>query len=274
MGDRIFGCDLCQQVCPYNRRAPLGAQPDIAAEVTPAEMDLLPLLDLRSGAVSPTDAELGSRAYTTEHVAAERGDRPGRLWMQLYRCSGCTPGPPVRTRMRACDRRQRPAWRGWRMKASVRVRHGRGNRERIGRHSCPPPPKRWGTHTVMACIIGSYRRGARCAEGNSLGHAGSSEGTASRPSQGSAARMRRCRWYNAVFKCIPQQPDALVDRVGFFRRPGGRMSCSTSYKATAIPGLVCLLAITISACAPAHGQASVFSDDFDAGTSGVQLGGL
>lgn len=46
LGDRVFGCDVCQQVCPYNARAPHATQPDIAANVTPARVDLLALLNL------------------------------------------------------------------------------------------------------------------------------------------------------------------------------------------------------------------------------------
>jgi epoxyqueuosine reductase len=36
MGDWVFGCDVCQEVCPFNRDAPVTTQPDFAAR-HPAE---------------------------------------------------------------------------------------------------------------------------------------------------------------------------------------------------------------------------------------------
>ncbi len=50
IGDWVYGCDICQQVCPYNRRAPLATHSEIAADRIPARLSLLDLLKLRSGA--------------------------------------------------------------------------------------------------------------------------------------------------------------------------------------------------------------------------------
>ena len=46
VGDWVFGCDLCQEVCPVNRKAPMGAEPDFARRHDFDAPELIPLLQL------------------------------------------------------------------------------------------------------------------------------------------------------------------------------------------------------------------------------------
>jgi epoxyqueuosine reductase len=46
MGDWVFGCDVCQEVCPWNRKAPPGQEPALQARAELANLDLLELLQL------------------------------------------------------------------------------------------------------------------------------------------------------------------------------------------------------------------------------------
>lgn len=47
--DWLFGCDICQDVCPHNRKAPLGVHPQLMHNRLAARQPLDPLLELRSG---------------------------------------------------------------------------------------------------------------------------------------------------------------------------------------------------------------------------------
>ncbi|WP_182830366.1 tRNA epoxyqueuosine(34) reductase QueG [Tautonia rosea] len=40
----LFGCDLCQEVCPWNRKAPPGTDPELAADPRRVAVDLVELL--------------------------------------------------------------------------------------------------------------------------------------------------------------------------------------------------------------------------------------
>ena len=70
LGVRVYGCDICQQVCPYNARAPRATHPQIAADLLPSQPDLLDLVRLTAG---------GYRRLVRD-TAAQRASR--RMWQR------------------------------------------------------------------------------------------------------------------------------------------------------------------------------------------------
>ena len=46
MREWLFGCDICQEVCPWNRKAPVGREPTFAPRPELMEVDLVELLSL------------------------------------------------------------------------------------------------------------------------------------------------------------------------------------------------------------------------------------
>jgi epoxyqueuosine reductase len=50
IGQRIFGCDICQDVCPFNRRAPTTAEPAFQPRTDSNPIDLAALLQMDEAA--------------------------------------------------------------------------------------------------------------------------------------------------------------------------------------------------------------------------------
>jgi epoxyqueuosine reductase len=46
MSEWLFGCDVCQEVCPWNRKAPSTAEPDLRPRPDLLAVDLLDLMGL------------------------------------------------------------------------------------------------------------------------------------------------------------------------------------------------------------------------------------
>jgi epoxyqueuosine reductase len=46
LGDWVFGCDICQEVCPWNRKAPPSREPAFQPRPDLEALDLLELLNL------------------------------------------------------------------------------------------------------------------------------------------------------------------------------------------------------------------------------------
>ncbi len=67
VGDWLFGCDVCQQVCPYNRKAPQCSQPELRLRPPAPRVDLIDLLTWSS---DDYRAKLGGSAI-----------RRAKLWM-------------------------------------------------------------------------------------------------------------------------------------------------------------------------------------------------
>jgi epoxyqueuosine reductase len=66
MGNWVFGCDVCQEVCPYNRAAPPATLPGLQADI---ENGALPLVDL----LALDEAGFRKRFRGTPVIRAKRG---------------------------------------------------------------------------------------------------------------------------------------------------------------------------------------------------------
>ena len=69
MGDWVFGCDICQEVCPWNRKAPAGREPALQGRPDLEALDLVEVMGL-------SDKDFRTRFKGT---ALYRGKRRGLL---------------------------------------------------------------------------------------------------------------------------------------------------------------------------------------------------
>jgi len=81
MGDWLFGCDVCQEVCPWNRKAPNGLEPAFAARTEIEGVDPVELLSLsveefrrRFRATALMRAKRGGLLRNAAIVLGNRGD--------------------------------------------------------------------------------------------------------------------------------------------------------------------------------------------------------
>jgi len=92
MGDWVFGCDVCQEVCPYNRRAPDTAEPRFHAGPTSARPVLADILSWDETAYR---AFVGGRACRRANLPTWRRNAAiakRNLAAEFH--DGGVPGPP------------------------------------------------------------------------------------------------------------------------------------------------------------------------------------
>jgi epoxyqueuosine reductase len=82
MGDWLFGCDVCQEVCPWNRDAPQSSEPDFEPAEGMNPVELAALFDLDDAAFRRrfrrTALWRPKRRGLLRNAAIALGNRPSR----------------------------------------------------------------------------------------------------------------------------------------------------------------------------------------------------
>ena len=78
MGRHVFGCDICQDVCPWNRKAPATSAPEFEAREGLVNPALDWLAEMQTGRVPDGVSRISSPARQTFRPATKRGDCNGK----------------------------------------------------------------------------------------------------------------------------------------------------------------------------------------------------
>ena len=78
MGRQVFGCDICQDVCPWNRKAPIARMPGLAMRTELINPDLAGLGRPRCRRLPPRLQGLSAGTHRQKTAAAERRHRDGQ----------------------------------------------------------------------------------------------------------------------------------------------------------------------------------------------------
>jgi epoxyqueuosine reductase len=89
LGNWVFGCDICQEVCPWNRKAPLGTEPALQPRVDLEALDPVELLDL-------SEADFRSRFQETALMRTRRRGLLRNAALVLGNCGDATSLPALR----------------------------------------------------------------------------------------------------------------------------------------------------------------------------------
>ncbi len=116
MGDWLFGCDVCQEVCPWNRKAPPGIEPDLQPRAELEALDPIEMLGLSAEEFRQrfrgTALTRAKRSGLLRNAAIVLGNRGDPAALPALRRSLTDPEPLVREAAQwAIDRIQEAAVR-------------------------------------------------------------------------------------------------------------------------------------------------------------------